>query len=232
MNLEIYRTPAQGTPRQSNVKVAERKAAAGSIIGLAAAVASLKLGPGKGDSGKIPKGQRGRGGRGRGKGRGKGGRRSKPEEEPDMKKDSDEESQLSDEILDSDEEINKTHRAGKPNKRVRKQPTNGEKTKGKDKAKAKAKGKKTGDDNEKPKRSFPKSHLFDEWKKFSNEQKAKLAGKMPYHPMMKEIAKMCLGPILHLFCQPYDGSSLISLSCLLLTENPICLSLSLEYPAV
>ena len=193
------------------MKVAERKAAAGSIIGLAAAVASLKLGPGKGDSGKVPKGsgQRlGRGGRGRGKGRGKGRGRSapKPEDEPDMKKDSDEESQLSDEILDSDEEINKAHRAGKSAKRARKQP-NGVKPKVKGKAKAKAKGKKTGDDNEKPKRSFPKSHLFDEWKKFSNEQKAKLQGKMPYHPMMKEIAKMCLGPILYFFCKPYDESS-------------------------
>ena len=89
-------------------------------------------------------------------------------------------------IIDSDEDPNYANEdaTGKTTKRAA--------AKGKA---SKTKSKKEDDANEgekKKKRSFPSSHLLQEWKKFLAGKRKELDGKMSYHKIMSMAAQECL----------------------------------------
>ena len=171
--------------------IAERKAASSEAIGLAAAVAGLKLSP-------VEKTVRQK----------RQGRLAQPEED-DKDHDGDDaddafneeaesESECpSNEVFDSDEEINGSERKT-PGKKQPKNKRKGKQVKAKAKAKAKSKanGKasKTEGEAAKPKRPFggKDSFLHGEWLKFRDEKLKKLKGTMQIKDLMKHIAAECL----------------------------------------
>ena len=165
-------------------KVAERRAETQDVIGLAAAVSALGIGP----RGKGCKGSR----TAKGKAKAKARRAKKTSEQEDKVDDNQTPEDMPPEDTDSlgspDE---KEEDEAEPDKTQKKAAA-----KVKAKAKAKSSGKKrsrkqAGDGDRvdgRKARGFPKSHLVDEWKKFVAAERAKLDGKVPYHQIMKDAA--------------------------------------------
>ena len=155
-------------------KVAERRADGdGQVIGLAAAVSALQLGP-----------QRG-GASGRGCGRGRG---SKPAAKKAAK--------ITEKIEDKVEETGDSNSeepspasdqetcAEAADKKIETSKANA-----KPRRTSKGKGTASKGEKAKKKRSFPKSHLVDEWKKFLKAEREKLQGKLTYHEIMKQASE-------------------------------------------
>ena len=126
----------------------------------------------------------------KGRGRGRGAKQAaKKEEKIDEEKETEEVDDACSGVddadsdcgpVDSDRETKKTPEPSAASNKT-------SKAKAKAKAKAKTSSKRKRSDAGR-KRSFPKSHLVDEWKRFLKQEREALQGKLTYHEIMKQAA--------------------------------------------
>ena len=119
-----------------------------------------------------------------GRGRGRGAKQAaKKEEKIDEEKETEEVDDACSGVDDADSDcgpVDSDHETKKTP-----EPSAASNKTSKAKAKAKAKGKRSDAGR---KRSFPKSHLVDEWKRFLKQEREALQGKLTYHEIMKQAA--------------------------------------------
>ena len=166
---------SQSSPA-GKLTVAERRA--NDTIGLAVAISSLKLGPGK----PVKGAGRGKAKGGKGKSKGKKGKKNDVEQESPGPQNEDGGESLGSAAEDAsvDQLVEKNAEAEKKAKTIL------AKAKAKS-SKRKATKKEEGDG--KKKRPFPNSHLLNEWKRFLATKREEYAGKMSYHKIMSLAAE-------------------------------------------
>ena len=172
-------------PKKKQPSASVRRADSGSVLGLATAVASLKLSPvAKKTAGKKPRAKKA------------AHPKKKPEATKDMSSEQGEDSSvapdLEDSILDSDEEVNQKQKAqeagkGKVCAKAKAEKKNKQTKRGKAKAKSMCKDKPAG-----KKRPCMESFLAKQWLAFREEQLKALAETHPslgYHEKVKLVAQ-------------------------------------------